>query len=249
MAKQNGILKIEGTLDGLTFYKSADGYQVRTKGGVSRKRILTDPAFIRTRENGNEFKECALAGKTLRMATGGMASRAKDSKLSSRMLGVLSKVKNYDLQSLRGERTVGRGLETDEGKLLLKGFDFNAKAPLKNILKCAFEIEETTRKLSFSGFDATAHINAPNGATHFTIQSALANVNFETKDAAIAYSEAVNAVLNPEMEAFELMPSEIPVGEGVQLHLLLIEFFQEVNRVQYSLKNGAHNVLHVLEVT
>jgi hypothetical protein len=48
MGKSAGIIKIEGTLDGLTFYKSKDGYMVRTKGGVSKKRIMTNPAFART---------------------------------------------------------------------------------------------------------------------------------------------------------------------------------------------------------
>lgn len=34
MAKLKSLLKIEGTLDGMTFYKKADGqYYVRTKGG------------------------------------------------------------------------------------------------------------------------------------------------------------------------------------------------------------------------
>ena len=51
MAKQQSFLKVAGTLDGLTFYKSVDGHLVRTKGGVSKGRIMNDPAYIRTREN------------------------------------------------------------------------------------------------------------------------------------------------------------------------------------------------------
>ena len=47
MAKLNGILKIEGTLQDMTFYKSQDGHLVRTKGGVSGQRIANDPAFIK----------------------------------------------------------------------------------------------------------------------------------------------------------------------------------------------------------
>ena len=78
MAKSTGILKIEGTLENITFYKSADGQMVRTKGGVSKKRILNDPAFIRTRENGAEFGHSANAAKMLRTALGPMAFKAKD---------------------------------------------------------------------------------------------------------------------------------------------------------------------------
>ena len=55
MAKQGGLLKVVGKLDDLSFYKSADGFLVRTKGGVSGDRIANDPTFQRTRENGAEF--------------------------------------------------------------------------------------------------------------------------------------------------------------------------------------------------
>ena len=47
MAKFDGIFNIEGTLKGMTFYKSKDGHMVRTKGGVSKERIAKDPAFER----------------------------------------------------------------------------------------------------------------------------------------------------------------------------------------------------------
>jgi hypothetical protein len=52
MARQKGILKIEGSLDDITFYKKGDSFLVRNKGGISKQRIANDPAFARTRENG-----------------------------------------------------------------------------------------------------------------------------------------------------------------------------------------------------
>ena len=66
MAKLNGLLKIEGTLENLTFYKTQDGHLVKTKSGVSADRIANDPNFQRTRENGAEFGSSASAGKLLR---------------------------------------------------------------------------------------------------------------------------------------------------------------------------------------
>lgn len=59
MAKFEGIFEIQGTLKGMTFYKSKDGLLIRGKGGVSKKRIKNDPAFQRTRENRMEFGHCA----------------------------------------------------------------------------------------------------------------------------------------------------------------------------------------------
>jgi hypothetical protein len=68
MAKQKGIIKLEGTIGDITFYKSQDGYLAREKGGVPADRIANDPAFQRTRENGAEFGAAGKAGKVLRNA-------------------------------------------------------------------------------------------------------------------------------------------------------------------------------------
>lgn len=59
MAKADGILNIESTVDNLTFFKKDGKSFVRRKWGVSKQRIETDPNFVRTRENMNEFKQSA----------------------------------------------------------------------------------------------------------------------------------------------------------------------------------------------
>ncbi|WP_240924871.1 hypothetical protein [Leeuwenhoekiella sp. ZYFB001] len=41
MAVLKGLIKIIGSLDGLTFYKGKNGYFIRTKGGISKSRIKT----------------------------------------------------------------------------------------------------------------------------------------------------------------------------------------------------------------
>jgi len=55
MARQSGIIPLKGTIGNITFYKTKAGHLAREKGGVDAGRIATDPAFIRTRENGAEF--------------------------------------------------------------------------------------------------------------------------------------------------------------------------------------------------
>jgi hypothetical protein len=55
MARQKGIIKLEGTIGDISFYKSKDGHLARTKGGVDGEWIQNDPAFQRTRGNRQEF--------------------------------------------------------------------------------------------------------------------------------------------------------------------------------------------------
>ncbi len=40
----------------------------------------------------------------------------------------------------------------------------------------------------------------------------------------------------------------VPTGTGTKFFLLKMEFFQQVNALQYPLKNGAFNSLKVIEV-
>ncbi len=134
MAKLRSLIKLEGTMEDLTFYKGADGYFVRTKGGVSKNRIMNDPAFARTRENGAEFGSIASSGKLLRTALGPMVFRAKDSKLTSRLVKVMGQIKNLDSVSARGARNVAEGLNSSNSTSILEGFDFNARATFGSVL-------------------------------------------------------------------------------------------------------------------
>ena len=45
-----------------------------------------------------------------------------------------------------------------------------------------------------------------------------------------------------------LTPEEFPAGSGSTFFLLLISFYQEINGVQYSLKNEDYNVLTILDI-
>lgn len=57
MARQRGIIKINGTLGDITFYKSKDGYMVREKGGVEASRMQT-------------IRRSSAQGKTIRNSGG-----------------------------------------------------------------------------------------------------------------------------------------------------------------------------------
>lgn len=248
MGKLTGIIKFEGTFDGLTFYKSQDGYLVKTKSGVSKNRIMNDPAFVRTRENLNEFGLNAKSGKALRQSISPFLHRAKDSKLSSRMLRLMNIIKNFDGSSARGERLVRLGLDSPEGKLLLKGFDFNLQAPLSSVLHAPYSVDLATGVLSIPDFSPQEHLGIPAGATHVSFCSAFVDLDFETGIYDSRYSPPSPILLDNSISTIILTPEAIPSGTGTRFHLLLIEFFQDVNGVQYSLRNGMYNVLNVVEV-
>jgi len=248
MAKLKGIIKLEGTLDNLTFYKTQDGYLVKTKGGVSKERIEKDPAFIRTRENGAEFGGSATSGKLLRKSVRSLMIRAKDNRVTSRVTKAMTEIKNFDTASIRGERNVFKGISTVDGRAVLNGFDFNNRALLSTVLYSPFALDTLTGEITITDLIPANDISYPSGATHVSLSSAFLKLAFDTTDSAIEYSPTVNLPIDTTSATQTLTPAAAPTGTGTDFYLILIEFFQEINGVQYQLNNGAYNVLNIIEV-
>lgn len=248
MAKLKGIIKLEGTLDNLTFYKGQDGYLVKTKGGVSKERIQNDPAFERTRENGSEFGSSASSGKLLRTSLRNLMIRAKDNRVSSRVTQKMTQIKNFDTTSVRGQRNVSMGLSTPQGKETLKGLDFNKRAMLSNVLFAPFTLDGTTGEITIPNLTPANDISYPSGATHVSFTSAFLRLDFETSENTIEYSPTLNIPIDTASETQTLIPAGVPTSIGHNIYVLLVEFFQEINGVQYPLKNDAYNVLNIVEV-
>lgn len=248
MAKTRSLLNIEGTLGEMTFYKDGDGYKVRTKGGVSKNRIETDPAFVRTRENMGEFAQSASSGKKLRLASVDLMADAKDRRVTSRLTKVMSQVRNQDATSARGQRKVFIGLSTPEGRAALKGFEFNGRSTLGSVLLADYTLDTVTGEVSIPDFIPAQRLNIPQGATHVSLSSGFLNLDFETGDKAIELSNVVNLPINLTATTITLTPPTAPAGTGNQLYFLKVAFFQEMNTVQYPLNNGAFNALQLIEV-
>jgi len=249
MAKQKGIIKIEGTIGDITFYKTADGYIAKEHAPISADRIKTDPAFQRTRENGAEFGRAGKATKLMRNAIRTLLQNAKDSKVTSRLTAEMMKVIKADETSIRGMRNVLDGeLE------LLQGFEFNVNAPLGTTLFAPFtpSIDRATGLLAvnFPAFIPSERIVAPVGATHFKIVSMGAEVDFENETFITGSQETAELPLNGVATAVLNLANAVTAASTHPLFLLLgIQFYQQVNGVNYSLKTGAFNALTLVKVS
>ncbi|MDX2190412.1 MAG: hypothetical protein SFY32_11160 [Bacteroidota bacterium] len=248
MARQNGILKIKGTIGGMTFYKSQDGDLVREKGGVSGDRIANDPAFVRTRENGAEFGAAGKAGKLLRDSLRPLMLNAADGRVTSRVTTLMTDIIKLDTTSVRGLRTPAVGLAGAPGKALLKGLNFNINSILGSVLFKPFTVNTTTGVITITGLVPINDIAFPAGATHMTITGGYGNINFATGVMAVNLTNAVNLAINATAGTVTLTPTAVPAGTGTKVYMLKVEFFQLLNGVQYSLKNGAYNALAIVEV-
>lgn len=245
MAKQTGIIKLKGTIGGISFYKTSDGHLAREKGGVDKNRIQNDPAFQRTRENGSEFGRAGKGGKVLRNAIRVLLQNAKDKRVVSRLTKSLVSITKTDTTNERGLRTL------QDGDLsLLEGFEFNLNGKLGATLFAAFtkafDRVSGDATLDLVAFSPTVRIAAPSGTTHFKVVMGTAELDFvnETstfendETAILPYTAANTAAI--ALTATVTANSTLPV-----VQVLGIEFYQEVNGQMYSLKNGTYNALSV----
>lgn len=248
MARQKGIIKLKGAIGDISFYKSKDGYLAREKGGVEASRIASDPAFARTRENGAEFGHSASAGKLLRDAVRVLGKNASDNRVTARLTKIMSQIKNLDEANERGERSVAEGLLLDAGKALLKGFNFNVNAVMGSVLYAPYVLDSDTGEIKIESLNTQEELNYPQGATHVIFKSGYAVVDFENGNSAMTVSAPVRLEINADDQSVTTAPAEVPQIAGTKFILICIEFVQEVNGSDYSLKNGMYNVLAILEV-
>lgn len=249
MAKQESILKLKGTIGGITFYKSKnDGFLAREKGGVDASRIANDPGFARTRENGAEFANSASAGKLLRDSVRVLAKSASDGRVTSRITQIMAQIKNMDEANARGERSAAEGIAKEEAKALLRGFNFNIEAELGTVLYKSVALDALTGEIQIKGLNPMTDIDVPSGTTHIVFKSGFASVNFGTGESEMTVSEPVRVSRTAMAQNVIVKPAEAPLVDGTHFYLLSIDFVQSVNNIDYPMQSNSHNVLAIIGV-
>ena len=248
MARQKGIISLEGTIGNITFFKSQDGYMARQKGGVTADKIANDPAFERTRENNAEFARAGKASKLLRTAFRPIIQNASDSRMVSRLTALMVSVIQQDAVNTRGQRNV-----IDGEASLLESFDFNIQGKLSTTIFTPFSVtlDRTTGNITINipSFIPAEMISAPSGSTHFKLSAGAAAIDFEAGSFTVASSESAYIPWNNQSVAAVDLTAQLPAASTHPLFaLLVIEFVQDVNNVKYALKNGAFNACAIVKV-
>lgn len=248
MAKQAGYIKLEGTMGDLSFYKNRDGkFIARRKGGVSRKRILTDPRYKRTRENLSEFSTAATSAKFLKNAFREIEIKSNGGKLHNRLYSMAMKVVKSDALSVRGERKFELGDLT-----LLRGFEFSEKANLGNVLKVQTTIQEDEASLTVNipQLVPSKYLVFSEGSKFYRFSLIRAAVDFaqQTYNTEIAATEPL-PINNLAVPAVSLSLPKPGIAGEKYFYALAIEFFLDVNGSQYDMNDLSQNPAVILAVT
>jgi hypothetical protein len=241
MAKQKGIIKLEGTIDDVSFYKTADGYLAREKGGVDGETIRNSPRFQRTRENNAEFKEVTKAVDLFCKAFRGILQEIPSNDLRARLMKRMYEVLYSDTINKRGERKVNNGdIE------LLEKFEFVRGVKYKSIFRIIPYIGVNTginvAQLisSASTFIPRDVMVAPSCATHYRILIAGGQINFETGWHNVTLKQPEDKSLDIEDGVSMISLFHLQPNINLPLFMVMgIKFSQLVNNKFYPLEGGA----------
>lgn len=214
-----------------------------------RKKLKQDPNLCRVRENNTEFAAAAFAGSLIRNAFRAqtnvitIASRSSVGNLQKRLIEVMQS----DPVSERGKRTIANGDFS-----LMKNFQFNNEALLHKIFYAHFKAstDRPAGKLSIHipGFVPALSMTAPAATTHFQIVTAAAEFNFHKKE--FHRSETRSDELPLNLMKTEPITLEISISKPSTLafiHVLAIEFYQEVNGRMYILRENTKSAIGVIQ--
>lgn len=124
VAKFNSIVDISGTVGDFVYYKLNGVQVVRKKSGFNSDDFKTKQTYQKVRENSTEFGHCSKTGKMLRQAIAPYISENGDKYLYQKFAKVMTEIKDLDTTSERGKRRIENGLQTIDGRKILKNFRF-----------------------------------------------------------------------------------------------------------------------------
>lgn len=179
MARQTGLVKYSGTIGGVRHFKikGLEGDFAGMAGEPTAGQIYTDPAFVRTRENMNEFGGSATAAKSVRVALSQIIQQFADPRLTGRLTAIMKQINREDQSEARGKRAI----EISTQRQYLVGLEFNGNLSLSDLFNAPYTLTHSVARdsatLTIPAFNPANLVNAPAGATHFRVVSAIAVVS------------------------------------------------------------------------
>jgi hypothetical protein len=245
MGTLKGILKMEGTFDGLSFYKLKNKIVVRKAGGFDGEKIKTAANYVRVRENSSEFAENARAGKYFRQSIISYLKLMRQTTLHSRVVSLFQELTKLDTVNPRGQRRMVQGLQDVQAAALLEAFEFDEAVPFSRLFPFETVVDWEQGTLTVSDYVLKA-LKKPKAATHLTLQFMVSGLDFVAQDTfAVTKSEVLSLDLTDTAVNGPLVLSSNVPAAPTTLGLLFVQYTQKVNAKEYVLKSCGLKIVGV----
>jgi len=232
----------------MTFRQTKNGSVVSGKTGPTTEQVKNDPKFEKTRKMYNEFGRACDGAKIFRALFQEPIVNCYDTNMHKRLVGMMRKIINSDTVSQKGERNLLMG-----DSKLLKGFEFNKQASLKNIIGINYRVDVNRKSgevlFHFPSFRPEAGFPKHESATHYRITAAIAELSWRNDGHHTAMETTDYLSLKEKQPAnFSVM---LMINEGTQKPIassLSITWYMEVNGTMHPLTNASYNAAAMVGV-
>lgn len=138
MARVNGIFKVTGSLQNVSFYtiKGSDKVFMRTKGGPSARRLKKGPEFELVRRHQSEWKGCVLFSQYLCSCMDSIY-QMRDYNVAPVINGLAKRLVKEDAENEIGKRSI----LLSKARELLEGFNLNRQFPFNTVFRTSVQVE------------------------------------------------------------------------------------------------------------
>ncbi|MDB5272807.1 MAG: hypothetical protein JWO58_1174 [Chitinophagaceae bacterium] len=256
MAQQRGLIKLDGSIDGMTFYRSNGMDLVRSTYGPDKQTIQTHPNYVRVRENNQEFGGSSVIAKALRAGWGAVYRHMAVGATTFRTVGLIRKILGRG-EGIRGQRIF------DPVRLasMLMNFSFSKTAAYDRICLVPYQAivnaERNEVTFLFSDVDTHRMIVAPQGATHFRLINLVSVLSTYAYQQTTSRYEPTEAAYNSKsscntsdyipllgstgafaiVSAIDTVMTMLPADSAL-ISTIGIEFYEDLNGMKYLFSSG-----------
>ncbi|MDF2188253.1 hypothetical protein [Paraflavitalea sp. CAU 1676] len=220
----------------------------RKSNPLTRKRLLKDPAFERSRENMADFARAGSANKLLRRALRPIIPLCADRYLSGRLTKRMAAIVYSDPAGSRGAQKITR-----EALPILTGFNLNKAKYLQDAFYACYEVtadlDNGKIELYVPYLMASTMFNAPSSTHQVEVMACAASVDFDRQE--IHYLETARQQFAVNDTAIRSVRLAIDVGKETTdpiIVLLGINYLTAVCDNKMAIIDKALNAMAVVKV-
>lgn len=237
MARQESTLKFTGTIGDITGFKTKNGYFTRRKSSLNGDKIKNSPGSENTRKENNEFKSVSPSAALVKHAFLEDIREAYEGSMHNRLVQIMSKVRHQDLEHPKGWKNVATGITQETGKVQLRGFEFNKYAHLGSIFSNNYSLNTSEGLLSINKLNPLIEFKSPKEASVAGLSMYWSRIDFEAFERHTVSSDEVMISLADNYLDLVINIPEPPVGNGTNVFVLKLVYYQEINGLYYLLNN------------
>jgi len=256
MPRQKGIIKIKGSMGGITFYQKNGEHFSRETNGPDKNKIKNDSSFQRTRENNQEFGGAAQIGKAFRTGLVKDFDEMSDFSCTARITKLIKQIISKGAGK-RGQRDFSPAMYGD----FFRYFAFNESVSFDSILLAAYTASTNATRnevtITVPDFNTGNMVHAPSGASHFRIINLISilseykfnptSMRYEPTDPDSNSKNAFNASIyiplggnvgSDTIIASSITPVPAIEPTSILISCIGIEFYQKVGAEYYLLASN-----------